>query len=50
MPKVVVPTGVRGNVTFLFYGTTFNRIRTEESALAKRLVGYEMLFVWKVGS
>ena len=41
VPKVVESGsthGVRGNVTFLFYGVTFNRIRTEESALAKSRV------------
>ena len=42
--------GVRGNVTLLFHWATVNGTGTEGSTHAKRLVGYEVLLMWKVGS
>ena len=50
VPKVVVPTGLEEMLRSYFMGLPSTGLGSRGSALAKGLVGYEMFFVWEVGS
>ena len=50
LPTLVEPAGLEAMLRSYFHWTAVNGTGTEGSTLAKRLVRYEVLLMWKVGS